>query len=189
MMAKPKVRFMAVDMDGTFVMPLKQFATLRHLPRKLLPNDYHRVTLRKLSKMFGKPIRSLYDLGRVIEERKLRWDSFNTYNAGWWGPTVDVKVVRLDAQQTLVVVGVHQGGDVRSNYIYHYFLVNRPFIDVSPWIDIFSSIALVAEIKVDGREFTAITYDVEPWYDIASWEIIPDTKENKELFRRLILAN
>jgi hypothetical protein len=180
-MAKSKAKFYAVDFEGTLVMPAKRFIRLTHVPKALLPNDYRPVTLKQLSRLFGVDLRSFYDLADLIERKGIPYACDNSYNFGWWGPTVSFKKARL-SDNTLVVIGMHCGGDVRSNYRWHYFLVDRPYHEVSPWHDIFGSVALVAEVKHDGNEFTATATDLEG-YD---WEIYPDTPENRQIWERVI---
>jgi hypothetical protein len=178
---QPKVKLYAIDLEGSFEMPAKRFISLTHVPKALLPATYKRVTLRQLSRILGVPLSDLYDLADFVKRARLRWVADNTYNWGWWGPTVSFKKVWLDENLTLAVVGMHCGGDVRGNYRWHYYLVNMPYDEVHPWDDIFGSVALTATVKYNGNEFVATARDIEA-YD---WDIYPDTPENRAIWEQV----
>jgi hypothetical protein len=180
-MAKPKVKFYAVDLEGTLVMPAKRFINLTHVPKALLPSNYRAVTLKQLSRLLGVELNSFYDLAELVERKGVRYACDNTYNFGWWGPTVAFKKAEIAEDLTLVVIGMHCGGDVRGNYRWLYYLVNLPYQEVSPWYDIFGSVALVAEVKHNGNEFTATATDIEA----CDWDIYPDTPENRQVWDQI----
>jgi len=181
-MAKPKIE--VVDLDGAFVAPYKKFVRLTHIPRGLVPSNYHRVSLKTLSKLFGRRILGLRDLGKVIEERGLRWWGDNSYNFNWWGPTTDFKVVELPNGRTLAVVGLHLGGDVRWGYKYHYFIVDKPFNEVNPWADIFGSVAIMITVETPEGTVTAMSRDVEG----VEWDIYPDTPYSREVINQALAS-
>jgi len=180
-MAKPKVKFYAVDLEGTLVMPAKRFISLTHIPRTILPNTYKPVTLKQLSRFLGVELRSFYDLAELIERKGVPYACDNSYNFGWWGPTVAFKKAKIADGITLVVIGMHCGGDVRGNYRWFYYLVNLPYGEVHPWHDIFGSIALMAEVKCNGNEFVATATDIEA----CDWDIYPDTPENRAIWEQI----
>jgi hypothetical protein len=182
--AKPKVKakFYAIDLEGAFEMPARRFVSLTYVPKALLPNTYKRVTLRQLSRIVGVPLDCFVDLAGFVEWAGLRWASDNSYNWGWWGPTVSFKKAELGENLTLAVVGMHCGGDVRGNYRWHYYLVDLPYDEVHPWDDIFGSIALTATVKYNGNEFVATATDIEA----CDWDIYPDTPENRQIWEQVL---
>lgn len=179
--AKPKVKFYAIDLKGAWEMPARRFVFLTYVPKALLPNTYKRVTLKQLSRIVGVPLTCLDDLADFVKRAGLRWAADNSYNWGWWGPTVAFKKAKLADNLTLVVIGMHLGGDVRGNYRWHYYLVDLPYEDVHPWDDIFGSIALTATVKYNGNEFVATATDIEA----CDWDLYPDTPENRRIWEQV----
>jgi len=179
--AKPKVKFYAIVLEGAWEMPARRFVFLTYVPKALLPNTYKRVTLKQLSRIVGVPLTCLDDLADFVKRAGLRWAADNSYNWGWWGPTVAFKKAKLADNLTLVVIGMHLGGDVRGNYRWHYYLVDLPYEDVHPWDDIFGSIALTATVKYNGNEFVATATDIEA----CDWDLYPDTPENRQIWEQV----
>jgi len=179
--AKPKVKFYAIDLEGTFEMPASRFVSLTHVPRALLPSTYKRVTLKQLSRSLGVPLNNFRDLADFVERMKLPYEADNSYNWCWWGPTVAFKKVKLADDLTLALIGMHLGGDVRGSYRWYYYLVDLPYDEVHPWDDIFGSVALTATVKYNGNEFVATATDMEA----CDWNIYPDTPENRQIWEQV----
>jgi hypothetical protein len=157
-------------------MNLSDFLQITELPEELVPDDWKPISWRKLSELFGEQIRDLWELEDAIERKDLRWSGDNTYNWGWWGPTLCIKTVDLKPvtgkDKTLIVVGVHRGGDVRGNYDWFLFLTNRHYLDVNPFIELIGGLELMMEVEeADGTTHIAWCIDAEGahWQDEDGW--------------------
>jgi hypothetical protein len=166
MKEKVTVRYTVVHSEFPFRMNLSKFLQISELPEKLIPGDWKSVSWKKIGEIFGTEIRDLWELGDEIERRKLDWSGDNTYNWGWWGPTLCLKKVDLEPvtgkPQTLIVAGVHLGGDVRGNYEWFLFLTNRHYLDVNPFVELIGGLELMMEVEEeDGTTHIAYCIDAE----------------------------
>jgi len=153
MAQKATVRYIAAHSEFPWSMNLSDFLQISELPEELVPDDWKPISWKKLSGIFGEPIKDLWELGEVIDRKQLRWSGDNTYNWGWWGPTLCLKAVDLEPltgkEQTLIVAGVHLGGDVRGNYDWFLFLTNRRYLDVDPFAELIGGLGLMMEVEED----------------------------------------
>jgi hypothetical protein len=166
MAEKVVVRYIAAHGEFPWSMNLADFVQISELPADLVPDDWKPISWQKLSKLFGEPIGNLWELGDAIDRRELRWSGDNTYNWGWWGPTLCLKAVDLEPltekEQTLIVAGVHLGGDVRGNYDWFLFLTNRHYLDVNPFVELIGGLELMMEVEEeDGTTHIAWCIDAE----------------------------
>ena len=168
-----KVTAFAASAEAPWCMDYKDFVFLTEIPEELLPSDYRPVSWQEIGELIGKPINSFYDFADEVNYGSLKdadYTGDNTYNYGWWGPTVDYKKVRINEKTTIVIIGLHRGGDVRGNYEWFPFIVNRDYDDVHPWVDIFGDIDLFYLFEKDGIEVVATAIDDEGLH----FEIYPE---------------
>jgi len=162
-----RVRLFVESEEFPFTMSYRMFVNLTHIPRRLIPPWYRKVSWRQIGRLLRANISSFCDFAHFVEEyaarRCCRFYGDNTYNYGWWGPTVNYKVVEFYSPCNVViaVVGMHLGGDVRSGYVYYPFVVTDHdphlfgegvdlYTATDPFRDIFGSLRLYAEV-VDCR--------------------------------------
>jgi hypothetical protein len=166
MAEKLVVRYTVVHSEFPWSMNLSDFLQISEPPEELIPGNWKPVSWEQISKIFGTEIRDLWELGDEIEKRKLDWSGDNTYNWGWWGPTLCLKTVDLEPitgkEQTLIVVGVHLGGDVRGNYEWFFYLTNRHYFEVDPFLELVGGLELMMEVEEeDGTTHIAYCTDSE----------------------------
>jgi hypothetical protein len=164
---KVRVKYEVYDLEGSFSMPLSDFINITEVPEELFPNTYRPITLNDVAEILrslgayvpDEPF--LSDIGRAIDELELTWSGTNTYNWNWWGPTLDFAKIKISDNKTVVRIGVHLFGDVRTNYEWYWYLVSKPYEEVSI-LDIIGSLELRMLVEFeDGTTEYASCVDEE----------------------------
>jgi len=171
MAEKVTVRYTVVHSEFPWSMNHSDFLQIAKVPEELVPDDWKPLSWGRVGNLLGRMFASFYDLAEWVDEmerlgKEVRWWGDNSYNWGWWGPTVDTKKVDLspftDKPETLVIIGIHLGVDVRVNYDWFAYLVPRPFNDVYPFMEMFGGLELQMEVEEeDGTTHYAWCVDVE----------------------------
>lgn len=85
----------------------------------------------------------------------------NTYNSGWWGPTMVSHVVGPASDEPyaegVIIVSMHRGGDVRGNYSSAQAFKLESYAEEAPWYDT----SLSFHIQTDQGNITVDAEDLE----------------------------
>lgn len=187
-----KIEAVVAHQETGFEMPLSDFVVLTDA--KKLMAGYQALSLKSAIEW----IERAYGVVIPSQARKSRFDFFwylvendlaegdNTYNYGWFGPTVDYAVsTRTMDGKKLWAVRMHLGGDVRGNYADpEFFLVPE---DESPFLQFGVVLSITTE---DDRKYAFWSDDPElrEWTVIAASDLFEegDLVTHKEIEEQLL---
>lgn len=106
----------------------------------------------------------------------------NTYNWGWWGPTMHFGFVVTDLDSAddmysegILFLNLHAGGDVRGNYYPAEAFKVESYADEAPWYNY----SLTVDIETDKGGVTLEAEGNEAYYWRVIADNLPETLEDK----------